>query len=83
MNQLKLYRGPIICAYDSDKAGQEGAAQFLDQAQKAKIGELGISVPEGGKDWNELYIRLGTEGLRKIALSIQPLDDLTIVINSI
>lgn len=83
MSQLKLYRGPIICAYDSDKAGQEGAAQFLREARKAKIGHLGISVPQGGKDWNELYVKLGEKGLRDIALNLSPLDDLTLAVSSL
>lgn len=77
MNQLKHYQGPLVVAYDSDSAGIEGVHKFLKLARKHKIRDLYYSVPDGAKDWNELYLA------GKLNPSIKPLDELELVIRTL
>jgi hypothetical protein len=52
----------VLLAFDADKAGDDAAEEW-----KAAL-RFGTSVkrlrPEGGKDWNELLVKYGPDGLR-------------------
>lgn len=79
MRQLKHYQGPLVVAYDSDAAGQDGVEKFLKIARKHKIKDLYYTSPEGGKDWNELY----TNGKLVDTVRINYLDDLALAIRKL
>lgn len=86
MQQLKLYQGDIILAYDSDKAGRKGAAKFLRTAKEQKIDlrKLRWCSPITCKDWNETLVSRGKDGVvDDIINSLDYLSDLSLAASSL
>ena len=68
MLQLAQYQGPLVCAFDSDDAGMQGRAKFLDLAQWIKRDDIRTVIPPTGfKDWNEMLISDGPDELLQTA----------------
>ena len=64
MMQLQQYRGPLVCSFDSDKAGRDGVKKFLHVAYKHKRSDLYHCLPpKGFKDWNELLLAKGPDAI--------------------
>jgi 5S rRNA maturation endonuclease (ribonuclease M5) len=86
MQQLKLYQGDIILAYDSDKAGRKGAAKFLRTALEHKVDlrKLKWCSPITCKDWNETYVSKGMEGvIDDIKTSLDYLSEISLAVSSL
>lgn len=58
ISQLKHYQGPIVVAYDNDKAGRDGLRSFEMQRRKGRLPPINyIFPPQEYKDWSEFYAR--------------------------
>lgn len=75
MLQLNQYRGPLVCAFDSDEAGFHGMRTFMNTAYWANRDDLKfVSPPKGVKDWNEALIVLGPDRLLEHASKLSELN---------
>jgi len=62
MMQLSQYQGPLVCAFDSDKAGMDGKEKFMKLAHWARRDDIYMASPTSKcKDWNELIIKKGPD----------------------
>lgn len=77
--QLKQYNGPIVVAFDSDTAGQDGLKSFYRMAMKYKFPQkLHYTSPIESKDWNEMYVNGTTKS--KIEDSVKELNDIELAV---
>lgn len=57
LEQLKHYQGPIVIAYDNDKAGRDGLRSFEMMRRKMRMSKISyVFPPTGYKDWNEAFV---------------------------
>ena len=81
--QLRQYQGPLVCAFDNDKAGTDGRKKFMDLAHWACRGDLFSVVPTSPfKDWNEMLVKEGPDFLKEEASKISKLDALYLLMLS-
>ena len=79
MLQLSQYRGPLVCAFDSDEAGTKGRKKFMDLAHWIRRDDLLTVVPlHPFKDWNEMLVKKGPDFLKDQAEKTLKLDPLYI-----
>ena len=77
MLQLSQYRGPLVCAFDSDEAGIKGRKKFMDLAHWVRRDDLLTVVPlPPFKDWNEILVKKGPDFLKDQAEKTLKLDPL-------
>lgn len=81
--QLKFYSGHLVCAFDTDLAGQMGASKFITAAYRAKRSDLYRAFPGTSKDWNEYLITYGPELTRTMAKNLFKLDRLTLAVSGL
>ena len=64
MDQLKQYQGPLVCAFDNDEPGREGAQKFMKIAHSHNTDNIKyVHPPNPYKDWNEVLIKEGPDYL--------------------
>ena len=57
LDQLRYYNGPLVVAYDNDKAGNDGLRSFEILRRKARLPHVYYCFPPAGyKDWNESFV---------------------------
>lgn len=85
MSQLKFYSGPIVVAYDSDRAGIEGVHRFLRIGLKHKLMDMWWVTPSKGfKDWNEQVLKNGVlDTSVYIGKNITKLDSLHLAVSGL
>ena len=77
--QLKDYQGPLVCAFDSDKAGDEGRLKFQDQMHYICKDEIyTISPPKPYKDWNEILVKEGGDYLMQCVCNFKKLSSFNV-----
>lgn len=58
LEQLKYYQGPIVVAYDNDRAGRDGLRAFEILRRKMRLPTFNyVFPPSSYKDWNEAYVK--------------------------
>lgn len=83
MEQLKLYRGEVIFAYDNDDAGRKGLLRAEKIRRKVKAPHFKYAFPpKGRKDWNEVLCKDGPNAIFKEIAEAQEFDPLEWLINS-
>tara|TARA_Y100001938_G_scaffold145740_1_gene223069 strand:+ start:624 stop:1565 length:942 start_codon:yes stop_codon:yes gene_type:complete len=83
MLQLSQYQGSLVCAFDSDEAGQKGRDKFLQLSNWVCRDNIQtVTPPNGFKDWNELLIREGPDYLKQAAEKTIPLNSLECLLSS-
>lgn len=56
--QLKYYQGPIVVAYDNDRAGRDGLRTFEMLRRKMRMPAISyVFPPPAYKDWNEAFVK--------------------------
>lgn len=84
MYQLKQYQGPLVCAFDNDKAGIEGRNKFLRLCRRHKLAGMHcVSPKEPFKDWNELLVSEGPDALIENAKKLLKLDELYLMVSGL
>ena len=84
MQQLRHYQGPLVCAFDNDNPGREGAEKFMRLARKYKRTDLySVSPNTPYKDWNEILVKKGPDELVRVAESYTPLTPLDLAVRAL
>ena len=83
MLQLSQYQGPLVCAFDSDEAGQKGRDKFLQLSNwVCRDNVQTVTPPDCFKDWNEVLIKKGPDYLKQTAEKTMPLNSLECLLGS-
>lgn len=62
IEQLKFYQGPVVVAFDNDKAGRDGLRSFEMQRRRGRLAPINyIFPPKESKDWNDFYVKNPTK----------------------
>jgi 5S rRNA maturation endonuclease (ribonuclease M5) len=74
MDQLRYYQGPIVVAYDNDRAGNDGLRGFELLRRRMRLPRINYCFPPSSyKDWNEALVK-NKSALIECALKFRPFD---------
>ena len=82
MNQLKLYRGKLVFAFDNDTAGLKGLLNAERIRRRLRMPPIYYTLPIMGMDWNDMLVKHGYNLITETLYNFKEFDAFEYIINS-